>query len=124
MHDILEFFSLKDTLQLVLLIWLLWFVGTRMGGDNATVLWWARGCAAAGFFFYVGLGIDAWHPTRAGDFLALGIRALLAMGTVHGLARVTVSIVCFLYQYLWVKPKAHQRALAEKKASRDAAEKA
>ena len=110
MHDLLEFCNLRDVIPLILLIGLLQFVGKQMGGDDTTVLWWARGFAAAGFLLYAGLGIDALHPKRAGDFLEVGVRALLAMGTAHGLARVTVPVICFLYRHLWAMPLANQRA--------------
>ncbi len=123
MHDLLEFFTLRDTIPLVLLIGLLQFVGSQMAGNNSTVLWWARGCAAAGFLLFAGLGIEAWRPTRAGDFLALGVRALLAMGTIHGLARVTVPAICFLHLHLWATPLKNQRAWAEERARQAAAEK-
>ncbi len=122
MHDLLEFFSLRDVLPPLLLIGLLEFVGRQMAGDDGTVLWWARGFAAAGFLLYAGLGIDAWHPKRAGDCLELGVRALLAMGTVHGLARVTLPVLCFLYHHLWARPLTNRRARAEERARQAAAE--
>ena len=123
MNDVLRFFNLGDLVPLLLLIWLLEFVGKQMGGDDTTVLWWARGFAVAGFLLYAGLGIDALHPKRAGDFLEVGVRALLAMGTVHGLARVTVPVICFLYRHLWATPLANQRVWAEERERRASAEK-
>lgn len=123
MHDVLDFFDLQDVIPLVLLIWLLAFVGGQMS-TNEDDRWWARGFAVVGFLLYCGFAIEAWQPSRAGDFLELGVRALLAMGIVHGLARIAVPIVRFLYKHLWAEPMAKQRAWAEEKERRDAAERA
>ncbi len=120
----LDFFNLNEALQLLLLIGVLRFVGTRMGGDKATILLWARGLAAAGFLLYVGCGIDHWHPTRAGDFLALTVRALLAMGTVHSLARIALSVIFLLHKVLWMDPMVRLHLAEERNARRLAAVKA
>lgn len=122
MMELLEFFNLQDTVPLLLLICLLEFVGKQMSGDDGTVLWWARGFAGAGFLCYAAAGIDAWHPTKAGDFLLIGIRALLAMGTVHGLARVLLPIIGFFYRHLWAIPAERHRKWMDEQEQRAAAE--
>ena len=122
MRDVLQFFNLGDALPLLLLIWLLHFVGGQMNGDNAAVVWWARGVAAAGFLFYAGGGIATWTPTKAVGFLTVGLQALLAMGTAHGLALVILPVLRFFYQHLWAQPLERQRVLAEDRARRVAAE--
>ncbi len=123
-HAFLQFFDLRDAVQLVLLICLLRFVGQQMGEANHLMYWSARTCGVVIFALYVWLGIEAWNPRRAEEFLSLGVRALLAMGIAHALARIVLSILLFFYRILWLKPLAQQRAWAQELARRSAAAKA
>ncbi len=118
MRSVLEFFSLKDAVPLILLICLLRFVGSQIAGEGTAVYWWARGFAAAGFLFYAVAGIDTFEPRTPQDFLTVGVQALFAMGTAQGLALVTLPIVRFLYVHLWATPLERARVLAEERARR------
>lgn len=118
MNHVLDFFRLSEAVPLILLICLLHFVGGQICGDHAAPRWWARGFAAAGFLFYAALAIDAWQPRTPSDFLTAGLQALLAMGTVHGLALVTLPIIRFMYVHVWAEPLQRQRACAEEQARR------
>jgi|ERR1051326_705910 hypothetical protein len=123
MHDVLEFFNFRDTVPLILLICLLEFVGRQMSGSDPTVLWWARAIAGAAFLGYAGCAIDTYEPQIAAEFLTVAVRSLLAMGNAHGLARVTVPVVCFFYRHLVAEPLASQRRLAAQREARQAQEK-
>ena len=103
MHEILRFFSLKDFIPLVLLIVLLQFVGKQMGGDHPTVRRWARAISERG-------------PRNALNFLGITIQALLAMGTMHGLAQVLLPILYFFYLHVWVKSVEANQAWAAERA--------
>lgn len=124
MHDLINFFDVRDIVPLVLLIWLLQFVGSCISGNNGTVLWLARTFAAAGFLLYAAVVIDAWRPTQAAAFFVVGVQAMLAMGTIHGLAYVTLPVLCFLYRHLWSEPLARHRAWKEQQEREAEAEKA
>jgi hypothetical protein len=123
MNDVLEFFRLSEAVPLVLLICLLRFVGGQIAGEHAAPRWWARGFAAAGFLSYAIAGIALWEPKTPHDFLRVGAQAVLAMGTVHGLALVTLPVVRFLYLQLWAMPLERQRLLAEERARKAESEK-
>lgn len=122
MESVLNFFRLDDAVPLILLICLLQFVGRQIGGDSEAVRWWARGVAAIGFIAYAAAGIATWEPKIAQDFLNIGIRALLAMGTVHGLALIIVPVLRFFYEHLWARPIERQRRLAEERDRKAEAE--
>lgn len=115
MKDVLEFFSVDHALSLLLLIELLEFVGGRIG-DSQSISWWARGFAAAGFLFYAAAGIENFAPRTPQEFLKIGVQALFAMGTSHGLALVTLPTVRFLYLHLLAMPLERSRAAVEQRA--------
>jgi hypothetical protein len=128
-RDVLEFFSVREILPLALLIGLLEFTGTQMGGNHGRVRWLARGLAGAGFLLYGVAAIADWEPATPGEFLRITVQALLAMGTAHGLARVVLPIVCFLYEHLWQLPRERNRAWEDHRqriadAEKEASEKA
>ena len=116
---LLDFFKLADLVPLLLLIGLLEAVGCQVEGDPKT-RWGARGTAAAGFLIYAIAGIAAWRPDTAWDFVELVMRAALAMGTAHGLARIVLPTAVFLYRKLWAEPQKHRIELAKEKARQDA----
>src|ERR1051326_8016176 len=95
MQSVLDFFTLNETVPLILLICLLQFVGRQIGGALPAVRWWARGVAGISFIAYAAAGIAAWEPRIAHEFLVISIRALLAMGTMHGLALIIVPVLRF-----------------------------
>lgn len=123
MQSVLEFFTLNDLGPLILLICLLQFVGRQIGGDSEAVRWWARGVAAMSFIAYNVAGITTWDPRVAQEFLNIATRALLAMGTTHGIALIIVPVLRFFYQHLWARPIERQRALAQERARKAEAEK-
>lgn len=116
MRNLLDFFSLKDTVPLILLICLLEFVGGRMTGESNAPRLWARRFAAAGFLLYACLAIAETEPATPSEFLSLSLQALLAMGTVRGLALVTLPVVRFLYLHAWAAPVQRQCAAEEQRA--------
>lgn len=122
MNDVLDFFRLSEAGPLILLICLLWFVGGQIAGEHAAPRWWARGFAAAGFLSYAAFAIDRWGPRTPSEFLTVGLQALLAMGTVHGLALVTLPVVRFLYVHLWATPLERHRARAKERDQKVEAE--
>src|SRR5439155_8093354 len=117
------FFRLSDAVPLLLLIALLEFVGAQVSGNSSTIRLWARAIAALSFLLYAGFAIAAWRPATPTAFLVMTAQAVLAMGTAHGVALVTLPVVRFLYEHLWVKPLERQRKLQEAQARQAAAEK-
>jgi len=101
MIDFLSFFSVRNSVPLILLIVVLHLVAQHVGADDPTPRWWGRGFACAGFATYAALAINVLAPATPWDFLQLSVQAVFAMGTVHGLALIALPLARFLYRHVW-----------------------
>jgi hypothetical protein len=121
MRAFLEFFGLREAIATLLLMGLLHFVGGKMSSEVEGPRRWARGLAAVAFLLYGALGIATFDPRSPSEFLTIGVQAVLAMGTIRGLALATLPILHYVYRHSWAIPEERRRT-AEQERSRRAEE--
>ncbi|HYV34595.1 MAG TPA: hypothetical protein VE988_02760, partial [Gemmataceae bacterium] len=117
------FFHVNELGPLILLICLLQLVGRQIAGSTSIFYRCARGFGAVTFLLYAGFGIEEWKPRTASQFFIIGVQAVLAMGTMHGLAIVILPFLHFLYEHLWARPLKRRRFLDQERALKEAIEK-
>lgn len=130
MTDVLEWINLEDSLTLLVLIFLLIFIGGQMARPGSAVYGQARRLSAGTIVLYAALGIYAWGPSSAGDFVMILIRALFAGGVMFG---TSLAILAAVHQAIgdpisaivakyrqWTE--AGRRGAAEERSNREMAE--
>lgn len=103
----LELINPDEFLPLVVLIFLLAFIGGQMTRSDSETYQKARRITAAVFLLYTGMAIYAWSPSGATDLLVIILRASLAAGMAFGLSLVTLAPATSLVRQVkaWVPPK-------------------
>lgn len=109
MSEFLDFVNLEEALPLLVLVLLLWFLGSQMTESDSVSQRWTWRIAAAALLLYAAAGIVAWTPARPTEFVTLVLRAALAAGLARGISMILLPPLRFLYQqlslHLAVKPK-------------------
>ena len=117
MSEFLDWFSLSELFPLVMLIFLLIFIGGQMAQHDSGTYRRARRFSAAVFLLYAGMGIYSWSPSGATDFVVLLLRAALAAGVGFGLALLLLAPAIFVIEHVQaILPKpAPPRAVAHRR---------
>lgn len=98
MMFLLDWINPAEFLPLVVLICLLVFIGGQMTRADTETYRRAQRISAAAFLLYAGMGIYAWEPAGATEFVFITLRASLAAGVAFGLALVTLAPAAFLIE--------------------------